>query len=488
MAYFFQPIAVQMGIHYNDFIVVKRGVIMENNLFKNDNFIISVLENSYDGIYITNKDGLTLYVNRAYEKLAGHSRSVYVGKYMSDLMAAGLMKTYITKDVVSTGQSITVNETLVSGKDVLITGNPVFDDNGQVITVVTNVRDMSEIFALRRKQQLSEQILSLYHKQYNASELDDIVCESPSTIAVFNIAQKVASKDSTVLLTGETGVGKEIVAKYIHYNSSRKENSYIKINCGAIPENLLESELFGYVGGAFTGANPNGKLGVFEMANEGTLFLDEIGELPLGLQSSLLRVLQDGEVTRIGDTESRKVDVRIIAATNRILPDMLKAGSFREDLYYRLNVISIHIPPLRERREDIPALTEMFIEKLNKRYGYNRKASNSFLLELMTMNWPGNIRELFNFIERQFVITETDTLSSVSYSNIAGSPDGSNSLLSAEDRNVFHLNKVVAAIEASLIKTSLKKYKTTKEAAEFLGISQPTFSRKYNKYKNMGLL
>ena len=324
--------------------------------------------------------------------------------------------------------------------------------------------------------------------------MENIICESANTISVFNFAAKVAPKDSTVLLTGETGVGKEVVAKYIHYNSMRKDNNYIKINCGAIPEHLLESELFGYVGGAFTGADPSGKPGLFELADNGTLFLDEIGELPLNLQSSLLRVLQDGEVTRVGSTKTRKVAVRIIAATNRDLKQMLQEKTFREDLYYRLNVISIIIPPLRERRDDIPALAEMFIQRLNKKYNTKKQVSDTFLLKLMSMNWPGNVRELSNFVERQYILNESDVLTTIydmnyhatgdTYQNIQASI--SNTAMNEPDS--LNMDKVVSSIEAALIKTSLKKCTTTKEAAKLLGISQPTFSRKYNKYKDMNLI
>ena len=360
---------------------------MNNTMFTNKDFILSVLENSYDGIYITDKNSVTIYVNKAYENLTGHKRSEYVGKHMDDLIKAGIMKVHITRDVIASKKSVTTREELISGKNVLVTGNPIFNNNNEIIAVVTNVRDISEIISLEKKERLAKEVISRYQKQFfDASTMRNIVCESANTISVFNFAAKVAPKDSTVLLTGETGVGKEVIAKYIHYNSLRKDSNYIKINCGAIPENLLESELFGYVGGAFTGADPNGKPGLFELADNGTLFLDEIGELPLNLQSSLLRVLQDGEVTRVGSTKTRRVSVRIIAATNRNLKQMIEEKTFREDLYYRLNVISINIPPLRERRDDIPALTELFIERLNKKYNTKKRVSDTFLLELMSMN------------------------------------------------------------------------------------------------------
>ena len=463
---------------------------MKENMFSGREFILSVIESSYDGIYITDRDSTTLYVNTAYEKLTGHDRSEYIGKTMSELVDAGIMKVHITDKVIEAKKPITVTEELVSGKNVLITGNPVFDDEGEVTAVVTNVRDISKIISLEKEERLSREIISHYRDEYfDPSTIKNIVCESPSTISVFNFAAKVAPRDSTVLLTGETGTGKEVVAKYIHYNSERKNSNYIKINCGAIPENLLESELFGYEGGAFTGADPQGKPGLFEMANDGTLFLDEIGELPLSLQPALLRVLQDGEVTRIGSTKTQKVNVRIIAATNRNLKSMLAEKTFREDLYYRLNVISINLPPMRERQEDIPALAEMFIDRLNRKYNCKKQATSSFLLGLMSMPWPGNIRELSNFIERQFILNESDILSSIyspaSLKKQSGLYDIKNSDPSTDD---FNMEKVVSSVEASLIKESLKRSKNTNEAAKLLGISQPTFSRKYNIYKIMGLI
>ncbi len=468
---------------------------MNNTMFTNKDFILSVLENSYDGIYITDKNSMTIYVNKAYENLTGHKRSEYVGKSMDDLIESGIMKVHITRDVITSRKSVTTREELISGKDVLITGNPIFNDNNEIIAVVTNVRDISEIISLEKKERLAKEVISRYQKQFfDTSTMRNIICESSNTISVFNFAAKVAPKDSTVLLTGETGVGKEVVAKYIHYNSMRKNNNYIKINCGAIPEHLLESELFGYVGGAFTGADPNGKPGLFELADNGTLFLDEIGELPLNLQSALLRVLQDGEVTRVGSTKTRKVAVRIIAATNRNLKQMIEEKTFREDLFYRLNVISINIPPLRERRDDIPALAELFIERLNKKYNTRKKVSDTFLLELMSMNWPGNVRELSNFVERQYILNESDNLTSIhdmsynkqgdAYRTIQSSISSS----AATDPDALNIDKVVSSIEAALIKTALNKSNTTKEAAKLLGISQPTFSRKYNKYKDMNLI
>lgn len=464
---------------------------MKDTMFTNKDFVISILENSYDGIYITDQHSKTLYVNRAYEKLTGHHRSEYIGKTIEELIKLGLMNKYITADVIRTKKSVTASEELVSGKNVLITGSPVFNKDNEVIACITNVRDISKIISLEKEDRLSKELISLYKDKYfNSSALNDIICESPASISVFNYASKVAPTDSSILITGETGVGKDVVAKYIHYNSNRKENNYIKINCGMIPGNLLESELFGYVGGAFTGADPKGRPGIFEMADKGTLFLDEIGELPINLQPALLRVLQDGETTRIGSTETHKVDVRIIAATNRKLKDMLENKTFREDLYYRLAVISIEIPPLRERREDIPSMAQLFINRLNQKYHYNKKATTGFFLELSNMDWPGNIRELSNFIERQFILNDTDILSFVyPESNIQNLNSAIYSISAhIKDDPEFTMEKIISSVEASLMNSALKKSKNTNEAAKLLGISQPTFSRKYNKYKKMKLL
>ena len=452
------------------------------DLFMDYDFIISVFESSYDGIYITNKDGTTLYVNSAYEKLVGLPRETFVGRNMEDLMNEGLMNAHITSRVVSTGDTITQTEILASGREVIITGNPIRNNAGEIIAVITNVRDISEIISLEEEARRSNAIMNLYKERYLGNVNESIVCESPESIRLFNLAHKVAKRDSTILITGETGTGKEVVAKYIHMNSQRKNKGFIKINCGAIPANLLESELFGYVGGAFTGADPKGKAGMFELAHNGTLFLDEIGELPLELQPALLRAVQEGEITRVGSTKTKKVDVRIITATNRDLRQMIAAGQFREDLYYRLNVISLRMPPLRNRRDDIPGLVDMLVKQLNEKYGENKTVASAFIFQLMSMNWPGNIRELLNFVERQYIINETGTLSSIEHLDYEAQ---------AADLNVtenFNMSRIVCSVEASLMKSALERSANTNEAAKLLGISQPTFSRKYNKYKDMDLL
>jgi two-component system response regulator AtoC len=260
------------------------------------------------------------------------------------------------------------------------------------------------------RERLREENIRLKEEVQRDYDLENIVAKSEAMRKVFDLIKKVARYKSSVLITGESGTGKELVARAIHYNSDRKEKPLISINCGAIPENLLESELFGHVKGAFTDAVRT-KKGLFEMANQGTMFLDEVGELPQSLQVKLLRVLQDGEIRRVGDTVSFQVDVSLIAATAKDLANEVKNGRFREDLYYRLNVLPIHIPPLRERKEDIPSLIEHFIALYNKKLGLRIKGTSKGAMErFLHYAWPGNVRELENIIERGMILAEKDTI------------------------------------------------------------------------------
>lgn len=260
------------------------------------------------------------------------------------------------------------------------------------------------------RERLREENIRLKEEAQRNYEIENIVAESNAMRKVLELIKKVARYKSSILITGESGTGKELVARAIHYNSDRKDKPLISINCGAIPENLLESELFGHVKGAFTDA-VRSKKGLFEIAHQGTIFLDEIGELPQGLQVKLLRVLQDGEIRRVGDTLATHVDVNIIAATAKDLRDEVKKGNFREDLYYRLNVLPIHIPPLRERKEDIPPLISHFIRLYNRKLGLRIKGiEKEALSRFLAYHWPGNVRELENCIERGMILAEGDTI------------------------------------------------------------------------------
>lgn len=454
---------------------------------KHMQFLNEIIENSYDGLYITDSSGKTILVNKAYERIFGVPRSQLIGEYMKDLVTKGILSTSITQDVVEKKEVITRTQTNANNKEVFITGNPIFDEEGNVHHVITNVRDITELISLNKKLQAEIDRADLYQSQLmNESSDENIVCNSQEFSSILNIARKISRMDSTVLILGETGVGKEIVAQYIHKHSMRDDKPYIKINCGAIPQNLLESELFGYVPGAFTGASAKGKSGMFELADTGTLFLDEIGELPINLQSALLRVLQDHEVTRVGGQKSKKVDVRIVAATNQNLEEMIEEGTFRSDLYYRLNVVSINIPPLRERKDDIPKLAEKTLENLNQKYGVHKVMSPHFIRHLLRGDWPGNVRELRNFIEKQFVLSDETILDAPVTSSFAAkqtpSTEEENSSLPSIETPLPTYAQARETMERDLIKRAMKQGGSTYKAAALLDMSQPTFFRKYKEY------
>lgn len=453
-----------------------------NQSLKNEMFLNEIIDNSSEGIYVTDSAGMTILVNKAYERISGIKRSLLIGEYMDNLVASGLVSTTITKDVVESKKTVTRTQTNANNKEVYITGTPVFDEMGNVRHVITIVRDITNVMDLTKKLKNELSRASLYQSHLmNISSEENIVYNSIEFKNILNICKKVSQMDSTVLILGETGVGKEVVAQYIHKNSNRKSKPYIKVNCGAIPPNLLESELFGYVGGAFTGANAKGKPGMFELADTGTLFLDEIGELPLNLQSALLRALQEGEITRVGDTKSKKIDARIITATNRNLEEMIDEGSFRSDLYYRLNVVSVNIPPLRERPDDIPPLAEKTIKELNKKYKTEKNLSPGFVKYLMTKEWLGNIRELKNYIEKQFVLSDSNIIDIPSTTATSTSTQGTSShtAVSYSNDELPTYAKAKAEMEKELFKKALEKGKSTYTAAALLDMSQPTFYRKY---------
>ncbi|HVI39835.1 MAG TPA: sigma 54-interacting transcriptional regulator [Anaerovoracaceae bacterium] len=305
---------------------------------------------------------------------------------------------------------------------------------------------------------------------------------SPSIKEIKKIITTIAPTDATVLITGESGCGKEIVAEAIHNLSNRADNRYVKINCAAIPENLLESELFGYERGAFTGSHQKDKPGMFELASDGTLLLDEIGEMPLGLQAKILRVIQEKDYIRLGGKTTIKVNTRIIAATNQDLNIMVKQGKFRLDLYYRLNVIPIFIPPLRERREDISLLVTHFLGEYNRKYGKRKYFSVDAINLIEHRKWLGNVRELKNFLERMVLTCDEDEIGPATLGRIFMG-EGKASEESSIEYHTKSLSDMVDAYEKEIIKGAIQTYKTTYKAAEALYINQSTLYRKAKKYK-----
>lgn len=449
------------------------------------NYTNTILDSFYDGIFITDSEANVLRINKSYERITGVSWSEFCGKNMREVVEKGIISCSSSLKVLEQKKTVTMQQEFITGKKAFVTAKPVFDDNGEISMVVTNVRDITELERLKDELEENKNLAQIYFTELEELKKqliknEDIVARDKKMIEVVYMLKKIASVNTTILLLGETGVGKEVAAKYIHKHSKRKEKQFIKINCGAIPENLIESELFGYEKGSFTGAKKEGSLGIFEEASGGTLFLDEIGELPLNMQVKLLRVLQEGEVTRIGGVIPRKVDVRIIAATNRNLEEMIKAKKFREDLYYRLNVLPINIPPLRERRGDIIPLIKYFISFFNSKYEFEKHLSNEAIEVLYNYNWYGNIRELKNIIERVVVLSSD---------NIITKENLPKSILSQFEENkenildtIMPLKEAVAIVEKNLIEKSYKKHGNVRAAAKELGIDPATFVRKRKKY------
>ena len=376
--------------------------------------LMGMIDNSYDAMAIVDDETRLIKVNPAFERVMGFSG--VQGRKIRDLVTEGYSDTAASIKVLETGKTQSVIINTKTGKQVLSTGIPVFDKNGDVTRIYCNLRDVTELNALKEKYEESQKLISKYllelHEVKKLQTLQfDVIAKSRQMKQIMEAAYRLAHFDTTVLILGESGVGKDLVARIIHEASSRKETGvFVKINCGAIPAELLESELFGYKGGAFTGASKEGKAGYFEIADRGTLFLDEIGDLPLRLQVKLLAVIQDQEITRVGDVHSKKVDVRIIAATNQDLESMVQKGKFREDLFYRLNVVPVFIPPLRERKEEIPFLFAHFLSEYNKKYKTHMRLSKEAVDILSVYRWPGNVRELANLIEHLIIVVNEPVL------------------------------------------------------------------------------
>jgi len=374
---------------------------------------------------------------------------------------------------------------LKNEKTVLLTGTPIYSDEGKIIMVVTTLRDMADLNRLqdmlarkeKEKERYRQELIRLRLQQMN---MDDIVVASPQMKHIMQQAIQVSQVDSTVLITGESGVGKEIVTRMIHRAGQRENGPLITANCAAIPENLLESELFGYCGGSFTGARKEGKPGLFELADGGTLFLDEIGEVSLNVQVKLLRAVQEREIMRIGGKKPVKVNVRLIAATNSDLKTMVEKRTFRKDLYYRLNVIPIHIPPLRERVEGISILCFHFLDKFSKRFKKKYILRPEVVRALEAYSWPGNVRELENTIERMAVLTGgTEIRLEDLPANIAAGEENRSDLHPVV---VEPLSDAVERLEREILKKAYESGKSTRKLAQLLNISQSTAVRKLKKF------
>jgi PAS domain S-box-containing protein len=443
-----------------------------------------IFRNSFDGIFVADGKGTTLMVNAGCERNYGLRADEMIGKNVSLFERKGYIKPVIAGRVIAERRRISAVQHTHAGKTIMVTGIPLFDDDGTVRRVIINSRDTTELLQLQEELERVQHNLrrmesEIHELRRENLKFDGVVLHSPSMQRIAALALRVAKVDTTILVTGESGVGKEVVVKLIHRESSRANGPFIKINCGAIPRELLESELFGYESGAFTGARRQGKVGLIETANGGTLFLDEIGELPLDLQVKLLQVLQDRSISRVGGTGTIDVDLRIIAATNVDLEEMVETKRFRNDLYYRLNVVPIHIPPLRERHDDILPLIHLYLQNFNLQYGLARRMSERALQRMLDYGWPGNVRELRNIVER-LVVTAPDDLISMEDLPRPFQHDDSADKTGPADPSAGEpdLKSRVAQFEAKLVQETVARLGSTRAAAKYLGISQASVVRK----------
>lgn len=441
----------------------------------------AIVDTTPIGYVVTDASGNVLRMNPAHAKISGYALETMLGLSLADLDKVEETKSACMK-VIRSQKPVTEEQYCVNGRSYMVYAAPFFDRTGALKYTVCTMIDSTEVNIARQelhKNKKMNEALNLRIRQLEEqlAVQNLVIHKSVCMDEILDVCQKIAKFNSTVLITGESGTGKEVIAKYIYKCSSRKNAPYIKVNCASIPDNLMESEFFGYDPGAFTGANAKGKIGFVEMADHGTLLLDEVAELPLTVQSKLLRFLQEGEFYRIGGKSPIKTDVRIIAATNEDLEALVASGKFREDLYYRLNILPIRVPPLSERKEDIPVLVDYFVDQFNKQYQTNKHISNEVLHLMVQLEYKGNVRELSNVVERLLLLSGDEVVLEDALKILQ--PQGS--VISGLSRQTS-LKELMEEYEKELLMKYIKVYKTATKTAQVLKTDQSTISRKLRKY------
>lgn len=443
----------------------------------------AIIEFSTDGIYVTDHNGITILVNSEYENITGFKREELIGNHMADLMEQGYIDQSVSLLVLERKKLISIMHKINGKKDVIVTGNPVFDETGNIEMVMTSVRDITHLNDMRQELEKAKYFSELNYNRYTFKMNDPrqpIIFKSQKMRQIYDEVKLISPHPTSVLISGESGTGKEVVANLIHKLSDRKDKPFIKVNCGAIPESLMESELFGYEKGAFTGAREEGKIGLLELANGGTIMLDEIGEMPLQLQVKLLRTLQEKQIQRIGGKSPRNLDIRIISVTNQNLRKLVKEGKFREDLFYRLLVVEIEVPPLRERQEDIDELIDHYFLHYCREYKIKKSLSSDTKNVLRSYNWPGNVRELRNLMES---IVVSIPVNCIEISHLP--PHIYNAYKDAKPntKSFSTLKNQVEQFEMQVIRDSIQENKSIRKAAEKLGVSHSTLVKKMKRWK-----
>ncbi|HML36449.1 MAG TPA: sigma 54-interacting transcriptional regulator [Bacillota bacterium] len=454
---------------------------------KNYRELLAILNCIKVGVYITDGEGNTIMLNDESSKTGGLTREEVLGKNMRELEALGFVENSITLKTLRSGAEENMIQNLGDGGKIYVTGVPLYNDGSNIGLIISTERDITETLQLRELLKERDQNTEKYQKEIEYLKMQNIVmwgnliAEDDSSKQTAEKARRIAGLGTTVLLIGESGTGKEVYANFIYQNSTRVGKPFIKVNCAAIPENLLESEMFGYEKGAFTGADKNGKMGLFEMANHGTIFLDEIGDIPVHLQPKLLRVLQEKEIMRVGGEKTISLDVRLIAATSKDLEKEIEKGNFRRDLYYRLNILPIELTPLRGKSKDIRALSKYFVESFNKEYKIRKTITEDAIDALQSYKWPGNIRELENIIERLMISFDGDKITRFQVETAIGVIKKEDSI-NHENLEGKTITELIEDYEKNILVRMLEKYKRPSVVARKLDMNKSTLSRKMKKY------
>ncbi|PBE86948.1 AAA family ATPase [Clostridioides difficile] len=465
-----------------------------------------MLEASHDEICVSDDKGIIIYCNKAFEENYGLKKEDILGKNVSFLEDSG----YSTKSpipiVLKTKTKFSLEQDTQTGKKLIITATPIFDENGNLEFTVENCRDITELNNIKNKLEDTKKQVKKYKSEVEtlyrtALRIEDtVIMDGIVMRPIINTVNHVSKTDVSVLLLGESGTGKSSLARYIHHNSNRSNGPFITINCATISPQLLESELFGYTSGAFTGASTKGKVGLVELANGGTLFLDEIGDIPQNLQAKFLQLIQDRTFTPVGSLKNKKVDIRIISATNVDLVSKVKEKKFREDLYYRLNVIEIKLPPLRERRDNLVEIIKYYFNRYSSDFNLNKTISKEAMDAIANYRFPGNIRELQNIIQK-ILLTCTDNhitiddLPNILTKNIHITNNGNkthisqiNKVIISDSKSTNYKNKnfdtLIKEYEKNIILDAYEKFGSSYKVAKHLEISQSKANRLIRKYTN----
>ncbi|NIZ49753.1 sigma 54-interacting transcriptional regulator, partial [Clostridioides difficile] len=469
-------------------------------------FYQKILEASHDEICVSDDKGIIIYCNKAFEENYGLKKEDILGKNVSFLEDSG----YSTKSpipiVLKTKTKFSLEQDTQTGKKLIITATPIFDENGHLEFTVENCRDITELNNIKNKLEDTKKQVKKYKSEVEtlyrtALRIEDtVIMDGIVMRPIINTVNHVSKTDVSVLLLGESGTGKSSLARYIHHNSNRSNGPFITINCATISPQLLESELFGYTSGAFTGASTKGKVGLVELANGGTLFLDEIGDIPQNLQAKFLQLIQDRTFTPVGSLKNKKVDIRIISATNVDLVSKVKEKKFREDLYYRLNVIEIKLPPLRERRDNLVEIIKYYFNRYSSNFNLNKTISKEAMDAIANYRFPGNIRELQNIIQK-ILLTCTDNhitiddLPNILTKNIHITNNGNkthisqiNKVIISDSKSTNYKNKnfdtLIKEYEKNIILDAYEKFGSSYKVAKHLEISQSKANRLIRKYTN----